>query len=249
MAHSQNIHWKRLLAEGAAIIVSILLAFWIDAWWSDQRDRIGETAALTSLLGELQDFERLFSDNDIYVSAIRESAHILLEAAAGPDNNLSDDKLDRLLSDVTWAVDPANMDTPILGSLISNGGLAIISNADLRRQLGRWSIKLSSVRSSIREDLGFYNRTLMPFFFEHISMTQLSNLNVHRPGFPDVFYSYDSVPMKAKISHRKVLENLKFRNIMLGRITTTTNIVEWRDSEIESQLRTIIGLIENELRK
>jgi len=35
MANSQNIPWKRLTAEGTAIVLSILLAFAIDAWWED----------------------------------------------------------------------------------------------------------------------------------------------------------------------------------------------------------------------
>jgi hypothetical protein len=36
-----NIPWKRLSAEGLAIVVSILLAFWIDAWWDTRKDRVG----------------------------------------------------------------------------------------------------------------------------------------------------------------------------------------------------------------
>ena len=32
----QKIAWKRLFAEGAAILISILLAFGIEAWWQEQ---------------------------------------------------------------------------------------------------------------------------------------------------------------------------------------------------------------------
>jgi len=35
MPNSQNIPWKRLTVEGTAIVLSILLAFAIDAWWED----------------------------------------------------------------------------------------------------------------------------------------------------------------------------------------------------------------------
>lgn len=37
MKIAQNIPWPRILAEGAVIVASILLAFWIDAWWADRQ--------------------------------------------------------------------------------------------------------------------------------------------------------------------------------------------------------------------
>jgi hypothetical protein len=43
MTESQNIPWKRIAVEGAAIVASILLAFAIDAWWDD-RQLVQETA-------------------------------------------------------------------------------------------------------------------------------------------------------------------------------------------------------------
>ncbi len=44
-------------------------------------------------------------------------------------------------------------------------------------------------------------------------------------------------------------ENREFQNILIGRIVTLTNIVEWRDSDLRGQLREIIDLIETELGK
>jgi len=39
MTETQSIPWKRISVEAAAIVASILMAFTIDAWWSDrQRD-------------------------------------------------------------------------------------------------------------------------------------------------------------------------------------------------------------------
>ena len=44
----------RLLAESAAIISSILLAFAIDAWWEDRKDAGYEQTALTGLQEEFK---------------------------------------------------------------------------------------------------------------------------------------------------------------------------------------------------
>ena len=38
MKEPQNIQWKRIAVEAAAIVGSILLAFWIDASWQNRQD-------------------------------------------------------------------------------------------------------------------------------------------------------------------------------------------------------------------
>lgn len=50
---SRRARWGRIAAEGAVIVVSILLAFAIDAWWDRQRDREVEREALGVLVEEL----------------------------------------------------------------------------------------------------------------------------------------------------------------------------------------------------
>ena len=49
----QDIPWPRIFAEGVAIIISILLAFWIQAWWEGQQERGDERIVLQSLLDDL----------------------------------------------------------------------------------------------------------------------------------------------------------------------------------------------------
>ena len=47
---SNRMHWSRVLLEGAVIVVSILLAFGIDAWWQGVQDRALEREYLARLL-------------------------------------------------------------------------------------------------------------------------------------------------------------------------------------------------------
>lgn len=49
----QQIPWLRIGAEGAAIVVSILLAFAIDAWWQRQQEEGDERITLEDLRQEL----------------------------------------------------------------------------------------------------------------------------------------------------------------------------------------------------
>ena len=47
--------WRRLLLESAAIILSILLAFSIDAGWDEFQERKQERAFLESLLSDFEE--------------------------------------------------------------------------------------------------------------------------------------------------------------------------------------------------
>ena len=47
--------WPRVLAEGAVIVVSILLAFGIDAWWDDAQRTREAHAMLETLSEEIRD--------------------------------------------------------------------------------------------------------------------------------------------------------------------------------------------------
>jgi hypothetical protein len=64
MATSIGWKWSRIFAEGVAIVVSILLAFAIQAWWDDlAENRVRQV----TIRGLLEDFEM----NQRYVSGLR----------------------------------------------------------------------------------------------------------------------------------------------------------------------------------
>ena len=52
MTESRSIPWKTITIEAAAIVVSILLAFAIDAWWAEKKDSDVERVALLALHGD-----------------------------------------------------------------------------------------------------------------------------------------------------------------------------------------------------
>jgi len=54
MAITNNIQWKRISAEGAAIVVSILLAFSIQAWWDERQNIEDEQVILAALVDEFK---------------------------------------------------------------------------------------------------------------------------------------------------------------------------------------------------
>lgn len=54
MTSSREIPWSRILAEGTAIVLSILLAFSIDAWWEERQERADEQQIILALKAEFE---------------------------------------------------------------------------------------------------------------------------------------------------------------------------------------------------
>jgi hypothetical protein len=51
---AQLLPWKRMALEGGVIVLSILLAFAIDAWWGQRKDHIEDIAQLSRVAAELR---------------------------------------------------------------------------------------------------------------------------------------------------------------------------------------------------
>ena len=54
MSKVSEIPWPRILAEGTAIVVSILLAFSIEAWWTDRQEQAEQERILLALKKEFE---------------------------------------------------------------------------------------------------------------------------------------------------------------------------------------------------
>ena len=239
--------WQRLLAESVAIVVSILLAFWIDAWWDDRRDQTEQRTLLAALRVELLSFDRTLAANDQFVAGIRQSAATLLDATTQSRVDLTDDEVNRLISDLTWYVEPTTLDLPVLESIVTSGEIANLSSSSLRNHLSSWLVKINAVRSSIGHDFYLYVDRQMPFLEQHASLISIYAVPSHRPGFPEVSYPSVYAMPSEPVSPQALLRNQVFQNILINRISTLTGVVEWRDSDIKAQLSDIVALIDSEL--
>ncbi len=137
MTATQNIPWARLAVEATAIVASILLAFAIDAWWSDREIDQWQTAQLRALRDE---FSANLESLDIIVRTHESTARSLesLIAQIGDTN----DAIQVTVSDVAlvalikWRT--SDISTGTLDSLLWSGKLAEIDNSDIRQSLAAW---------------------------------------------------------------------------------------------------------------
>ena len=247
MTEPQNIPWKRIAVEAAAIVVSILLAFAIDAWWDDRQDAATERVILSSLLVELRSVESRIDLVDQRIVGIRDSAMRLLDAAVGPNDSLEDRDIDRLLADLTWYIEPNGLITPELDSLVASQDLSIISSNELRRKLTVWQRILQDVQFDLQTYYQFYRERFMPFLESNSSMQQIYNVSNRDPGNPSSIFPGDEVKLRILVSHRNLLSEKHFQNLLSQRIINLTDTLEFRNPQVEPELREIVRLIEQEL--
>lgn len=134
-SETQNIPWGRISAEGAAIVVSILLAFTIDAWYDRFVERRTAAGYEQRLLVEL---EGVRTDLELLVRTLHRAIAYSEEAApffSGEGDQISGDRLVLALVNVGREyADPFDVST--YQDLLSSGRLGSIED-DKRRAIQR----------------------------------------------------------------------------------------------------------------
>ena len=140
----KQIAWSRVVIEGIVIVVSILLAFGIEAAWAERVARGEEQAALVTLLEEAvangAQLERVIASVERDHSATRQ----FFEAEGDGFAMTPLDEADRVLQSL-WRPNRARLLSGALNGLAMSGSLAVIGDADLRRLLASWSTEVASI--------------------------------------------------------------------------------------------------------
>jgi hypothetical protein len=137
MSTANNIPWKRLTVEAVAIIVSILMAFAIDAWWDDRQTRMEEQQILHGLKEEfIVIHEVLTRDMAEHLQRLEMLETLLLEFENGPSKDVGrvvDKALLELVSPSTSDIGNGTLD-----ALLNSGSVEILQSRKLRARLAAW---------------------------------------------------------------------------------------------------------------
>lgn len=123
---------SRLVAEGLVILVSILLAFSIDAWWDLQQDREREAAYLDQLVVDLErtlENNRRFSD----LAARSDTAAARLVQSYYEAESPSRDSLTYWLDAIEFFVTQPELGT--VEMLVTTGDLRLIRDDSVRARI------------------------------------------------------------------------------------------------------------------
>lgn len=199
-------------AEAIAIIGSILLAFAIEAWWSD-RQEAGETERILAAL-EVETIANIAEINQKarYRQAVSEICDAVL--AAAPDK-ISTVDFDGLLGDLTWW-ERADLNTAAISSLVNSGKLALLDDTSLSLQISKVQEEISRTQLVDSLEAQRTDELLIPLLLRNGSLPQISNVATKRgiPGGLEAV-SGEYVPDEGKRDHRELLVSDEFRGIVL----------------------------------
>jgi len=249
MVLDRNIPWSRIVVEGAAIVASILLAFWIDAWWNDKQQHEAEQVVLQNLLDDLRDKQELLIEMTRFSQAIVESAETLLRVAAGSEDKPGNETMDRLIGDTWWNSNEALWDSAPMNLLVAGGNLSLVSNPRLVQELAALQVSISRVRNHYGNDEKFHQEVMTPFMISHANMAQISASMQHRPGDPENTLSFPDLGTTEAYDHGDLLSSVEFQNLLIAKIERHLDILDIGHPGVEQHLIEVIPMLEEELKK
>ena len=127
---------NRFIAEGALIVVSILLAFGIEAWWAELGEAEDERESLELLVRDLSSAIEQLDEFSAFIEVASEAAFSVLESLAEPDDIDRTEVAEQLMR----VIDRRTVLLPRAAytDLLSTGNLRVVRDRDLRDSIIRF---------------------------------------------------------------------------------------------------------------
>ena len=231
MAESPKIPWPRILAEGMAIIVSILFAFGIDAWWTARQLHLDEQDILRQLDAEFGTNAVLLAERRLNHAEILAAIKFVLSVTGPePDQTVAESpELKVAIDRITrwWTYDPQ---MGVLAGLTQSGRLSIISSDPLRNALASWP----SMVQDLAED---------EVFAQQLTANQLDPYLTRKVSRRNVVHHESVGEGRFHSELAGILADQEFENLVHLKLGLTLGVLEEYDvleSEI-SAVRTLIA--------
>lgn len=167
----RNIPWPRIIAEGSIIVVSILLAFSIDAWWQERVEKKESDALVRALHADFTVSQKHLREwaagNERVLHAASEFLHQIRERPIGEQLEVRQEWLIAAVSAPTY--DPTDTS---LKTAVATGQIELIRDLELRDALALWRQQLEDTREDellIRE---IVVHQLVPALSRHVRLGQ-----------------------------------------------------------------------------
>jgi len=233
--------WQRglrwFLAEFLVVVVGILVALTLNAWWTERLERAQERELLVGLRAEFAANHDLFDRTaDLHRETIRQARRLLKFTGPSPgdvDPATIDPLLFPLLSEIP-SFHPAMGEVE---ALLGAGQLGLIQNDRLRATVAGWPGALALLRETedeMRSDVvqGFY-----PYIIDRVPLVTMD----HSVGFIDT-----PGPSRFKQDYALLLSDVAFENHVENRWVMAKFILQ--DGEpVRKLLSEVLQLIDAEL--
>lgn len=241
----RKVPWTRVLLEGAVIVLSILLAFGIQAWWDDLSEAREETRLLRAVLEEARANQTMLEEEEAYQRAGLQHSRRILRLAGSDPANLSPELTDTLIADFSWW-SSSDWATGAVESLTAGGKLSEITNGDVRRRLAALPRTVGQLQVAQRQEYEFFVDVFMPLMREQGSLPQISNAITLRPGSSRSYEASHFELGAGRTDHRALLLSARFQNAVVQKAWIQTDVLNAFRGFAET-LDDLIGAVEEEL--
>lgn len=227
MKRIRNIPWPRVLAEGVVIVVSILLAFGIDAWWDERQDQISEKELLAQIYAESVANRDLFAaykqnHQNVFDAGIR-----LLDRT-GPQVSLDNEETNLVNIDLGifsdwWTVQPS---IGVISTTLHSGQLNLIESNDLRSELAAWESILEDLRDNEQIVVRLSDGVLGEYWYDNAP-------------YRSVFRDKEIGESKFKFDVETILRDRRFESLVYNKVHSERTILERYEAIQESTDRLI----------
>ena len=239
MTRSADIPWKRLSVEVVVIVSSILLAFWIDAWWDDRSDAVQQRALLEALAEDFRtardEFESTRNGHKLVFQSMEQILH-WAEAGSVPEEERQD--VDGRLSHFFWrqTFDPA---MGAVDTILASGRLDLLTNSSLVSELTRWKSLVSDLKGRENDAVEHFYEVIYPFLSARLRIQDLDKDIPYPGGLP-----WPQQPTEAHL----LMADREFHNIVYVHWVLHWNI-DQRLPRVDAALDRILTLAQDELKR
>ena len=209
MEKRREIPWPHIFAEGVAIVFSILLAFWIQAWWDERQDSSEEHRFLVALKSEIEQNLEIVEREINYSRAVIASIMQLFDGASG-QSDLTPESVDKLIGDMTWWGHGI-----FVTAATQSVDLSKIEDFELRQLLAEITNAYQKSTRSQFQDEDWAKNVIVPYLSTRASFPQIANtMSEGRPGtgqipMPPIY------PVSERRNHAPLLDDDEFLTFLV----------------------------------
>ena len=150
MTDTQKINWQRLLVEAAAIVISIIIAFAIDAWWDVRQERQAEFDYLIALQKDFSETRESLENQVDRVSSLFSQVDQVLGVIADTESAKLPDSFSSMVGAAYVIPRPVTV-TGTYEDMVNSGNLQLIRNQELRLAMAKFMsiLEIMNFRSDL----------------------------------------------------------------------------------------------------
>ena len=139
----------RLVVEFFVIVFSILVAFALDAWWSNRMDAKQARAQIETLHAEFEANQETLTDLRRQLESMRVAVASLLPHISSDAALLPLDSINAMM-DLSFRLGTVELRTGSVQALLSSGELAEIDDPELKALIASWPAEVAGLRTQSR---------------------------------------------------------------------------------------------------